>query len=133
MIVGYCLHWRKRQGSPCYHLVSAVALGGKGGVDMEITISDELWARIKQKVDSGAYPSVEIVLLNAMIHLEESDKFADEVLASPEVQAKIEEGLDDLRNGRYTTYTSETLWELFEDIKQRGRERWEARHKWLVG
>ena len=100
---------------------------------MEITISDELWARIKQKVDSGAYPSVEIVLLNAMIHLEESDKFADEVLASPEVQAKIEEGLDDLRNGRYTTYTSETLWELFEDIKQRGRERWETRHKWLVG
>ena len=100
---------------------------------MEITISEELWARIKQKVEDGSYPSVEIVLTNAMIHLDESDKFADEVLALPEVQAKIEEGLDDLRNGRYTTYTNETLKEFFEDIKLRGRERWEARHKWLVG
>ena len=100
---------------------------------MEITISDELWARIKQKVDSGAYPSVEIVLTNAMIHLDESDKFADEFLASPEIQAKIEEGLDDLRNGRFTRYTSDTLGALFEDIKRGGRKRWEARQRWLVG
>ena len=100
---------------------------------MEITISDELWDRIKHKVDFGAYPSVEVVLTNAMIHLDDHDEFADEVLQSPEVQAKVEEGLDDLRNGRCTTYTSETLWELFEDIKRRGRERWEARRKWLVG
>ena len=100
---------------------------------MEIKISDELWARIKQKVDDGSYPSVEVVLTNAMIHLYDHDDFATEVTDTPEVQAKIEEGLDDLRNGRYTTYTSETLWELFEDIKRRGRERWEARHKWLVG
>jgi hypothetical protein len=100
---------------------------------MEIKISDELWARIKHKVDSGAYPSVEVVLTNAMIHLDENDKYADKVMQSPDVQAKIEEGLDDLRNGRYTTYNSETLWELLEDIKLRGREHWEARHRWLVG
>lgn len=100
---------------------------------MEITISDELWARIKQKVDSGAYPSVDVVLTNAMIHLEESDKFADEISALPEIQAKIEEGLEDFREGRYTTYTSETLEEFFEDVKRRGRQRWEARQKWLVG
>ena len=100
---------------------------------MEITISDELWARIKQKVDSGAYPSVEVVLTNAMIHLEESDNFGDEVSALPEVQAKIEEGLDDLRNGRYTIYNDETLKEFFENVKRRGRERRESRHRWLVG
>ena len=100
---------------------------------MEITISDELWARIKHKVESGDYPSLEVVLTNAMIHLEENDKYADELMQSPAVQAEIEEGLDDLRNGRSTTYTSESLWELLEDVKRRGRERWEARKEWLVG
>ena len=100
---------------------------------MEITISDELWARIKQKVDDGSYPSVEVVLTNAMIRLYDHDEFATAVTDTPEVQAMIEEAEEALKNGDYTEYTSETLWELFEDVKRRGRERWEARHKWLVG
>ena len=100
---------------------------------MEISISDELWARIKQKVDDGSYPSVEVVLTNAMIHLYDHDDFAAAVTDTPEVQAMIEEAEEALKNGDYKTYTSETLWELFEDVIRRGRERREARHKWLVG
>lgn len=85
---------------------------------MEISISEKLWARIQQKVDSGEYPSVEVVLTNAMIHLEYHDALAIELTDSPEVQAKIAEGVADLKNGRYTTYTDETLHELFDDVKR---------------
>ena len=85
---------------------------------MEISISEKLWARIQQKVDSGDYPSVEVVLTNAMIHLEYHDALAIELTDSPEAWAKIEEGVADLKNGRYTTYTDETLHELFDDVKR---------------
>ena len=100
---------------------------------MEISISDKLWERIKQKVDSGAYPSVEVVLTNAMIHLDDHDAIAIAYTDTPEVQAMIKEADEDLKNGRYTTYTRETLWELFEDIMRKGREEREARDRWLVG
>ena len=86
---------------------------------MEITISDELWARIKQKVDSGAYPSVEIVLLNAMIHLDDHDKYVEEIINTPEVRAKLDEALDDFRNGRYKEYSRQNRDEFLEDIKER--------------
>ena len=98
---------------------------------MDISISEKLWARIKQKVDCGYYPSVEIVLENAMFHLDEADEAAS--IDSPEIRAKVQAGIDDLRNGRYTVYTKETLHELFEDIKRRGRERRKSRNQWLVG
>ena len=100
---------------------------------MEITISNELWARIKQKVDDGSYPSVEVVLTNAMIHLYDHDEFAAAVTDTPEVQAMIEEAEEALRNGDYTTYTKETSPKLVEEIIRRGRERREARNRWLVG
>ena len=85
---------------------------------MEISISEKLWARIQQKVDSGDYPSVEVVLTNAMIHLEYHDALAIELTDSPEVRDRIAEGIADLKNGRYKTYTDETLHELFDDVKR---------------
>ena len=100
---------------------------------MEITISNELWARIKQKVDDGSYPSVEVVLTNAMIHLYDHDEFAAAVTDTPEVQAMIGEAEEALRNGDYTTYTKETSPKLVEEITRRGRERRETRNRWLVG
>ena len=100
---------------------------------MEISISEKLWDRIQQKVDSGDYPSVEVVLTNAMILLDHHDALAVELTDSPEVRARIAEGVADLKNGRYTTYTDETLHELFDDVKRRGRERRAARYRWLVG
>lgn len=86
---------------------------------MEITISDELWARIKRKVDDGSYPSVEVVLTNAMIHLYDHDKYVEEIINTPEVRAKVEEALDDFRHGRYKEYSRQNRDEFLEDIKQR--------------
>ena len=40
-----------------------------------------------------------------------------------EEQAFVREGLDDLDAGRYEDYTDESLHELFDGIKRRGRER----------
>lgn len=42
----------------------------------------------------------------------------------PEVYAMVREGVEALENGDYVEYTDETLHELFDDIKRRGRERW---------
>lgn len=41
----------------------------------------------------------------------------------PEVYAMVQEGVEALKNGDYVEYTDETLHELFDDIKRRGRER----------
>lgn len=100
---------------------------------MEISISEKLWDRIKQRIDSGDYPSVEAVLTSAMINLEYHDETTIELTDSPEVRAKVAQGVADLKNGRYQTFTKETLHELFDDIKRRGRERRQARYRWLVG
>ena len=89
---------------------------------MDITISDELWDRIKHKVDSGAYPSVEVVLTNAMIHLEDHDNYVEEITNTPEVRAMIDEAKDDFRKGRYKAYSRENRDEFIEDIKQRALE-----------
>ena len=89
---------------------------------MEITISDKLWDRIRQKVDSGAYPSVEVVLTNAMIHLEDHDNYVEEITNTPEVRAMIEEAKDDFRKGRYKVYSRENRDEFIKDIKQRALE-----------
>ena len=42
----------------------------------------------------------------------------------PEVYDMVRQGVKDLENGNYVEYTDDTLHELFEDIKRRGRERW---------
>ena len=42
----------------------------------------------------------------------------------PEVHAMVLEGIKDIENGDYVEYTDDTLHELFEDVKHRGRERW---------
>ena len=89
---------------------------------MEIKISEELWERIKQKVDDGSYPSVEVVLTSAMIHLENHDKYVEEIISTPRVRAMIEEAKDDFRKGRYKTYSRENRDEFIEDIKQRALE-----------
>ncbi len=95
---------------------------------MEITISEEYWAHIRKLVDSGRYPSADAVIARALGLLEERDLAdSDPAVAAElaEIREKVMQGIDDLKNGRYTKYESRE--ELVEDIRRRGIERRERR------
>ena len=88
---------------------------------MDISIDEQLWARIKQKVDSGLYPSADAVMARALGLLEERDLAdSDPAIAKEfaDFRAKVQVGIDDLRNGRYKVYSKENRQELLDDIKR---------------
>ena len=82
---------------------------------MNIDISKELAERIERKVESGEYPSPEAVLRKALQVLEE---YEDGTIA---MRASVQEGIDALERGDFTTYTKENLHELFDEVKHEGR------------
>ena len=89
---------------------------------MDISIDEKLWARIKQKVDSGLYPSADAVVARALGLLEERDLADSDPAIAKELadfRAKVQVGIDDLRNGRYKVYSKENRQELLDDIKRR--------------
>ena len=88
---------------------------------MEISISEQQFDHIRKKVDAGQYPSTEAVIAKALDLLDQYDETMSKELG--EIGAKVREGVDALRDGDYTDYTDETLQELFEDVKRRGRAR----------
>ena len=95
---------------------------------MDISIDEQLWARIKQKVDSGLYPSADAVMARALGLLEERDLADSGPAIAKELadfRAKVMEGVRDLEEGRYMEYESRE--QLLEDIKRRARERDERR------
>ena len=99
---------------------------------MDISIDEQLWARIKQKVDSGLYPSADAVMAHALGLLEEREMADSDpaiVAELADFRAKVMEGVEALNNGDYTEYTQETLGQLFEDIKREGRERHKRRER----
>ena len=95
---------------------------------MEVTISEEYLAHIRKLIDSGRYPSADAVIARALGLLEERDLAdSDPAIAAElaEIRAKVMQGVDDLKNGRYTKYESRE--DLLEDIRRRGIERRERR------
>ena len=88
---------------------------------MDIAISEELLKRIQWKVDAGIYPSADEVIERALDLLDEYD------VEIAKIQDMVQVGMDDLAEGRYTTYTEETLDNLVEDVKRRSLERLESR------
>ncbi len=80
---------------------------------MEISISEELLKRIQWKVDTGIYPSADEVVERALDLLDQRD------VAVTMIQDMVQEGIDDIENGHYKTYSAENRDELLEDIKQR--------------
>ena len=95
---------------------------------MDISIDEQLWARIKQKVDYGLYPSADAVMARALGLLEERDLADSDPAIAKELadfRAKVMEGVRDLEEGRYMEYESRE--QLLEDIKRRARERDERR------
>ena len=54
---------------------------------------------------------------------------AEMVAELRDLEEKIYEGIDDLENGNYRTYTRETGHELVEEVKRRGRELRQLRNR----
>ena len=88
---------------------------------MEISISEQQFDHIRKKVDAGQYPSIEAVVAKALDLLDQYDETMSKELN--EIDTKVREGVNALRDGDYTDYTDETLDELFEDVRRRGYAR----------
>ena len=87
---------------------------------MEISIHQQHIDHIRRKVESGVYQSPDAVMAKALILLDEHDESVAEELDG--LQVEVQRGVEALRSGDYTEYTDETLQELFDEVKNRGRE-----------
>lgn len=85
---------------------------------MADTITPENEAFIEQIVEKGSYKD-RADALNAAVDLLRSRE---------DLLAKIDEGTRQLRNGEFTVYDDESLKAHFEDVKARGKARYDA-HK----
>jgi antitoxin ParD1/3/4 len=77
---------------------------------MTITLSPELESFVKSQIASGAYTSADEVLRNALKLLEEREHKLQLL------RADIQEGIDQLDRGEYSTLT-------MDDIKKLAREK----------
>ena len=88
---------------------------------MNISISEQHLEHIRRKVKSGHYASSDAVIAKALDLLDQHDEALTRELE--EDDALVREGVAALCAGDYTDYADDTLNELFEDVKRRGRER----------
>jgi putative addiction module CopG family antidote len=88
---------------------------------MDTALNEQNQEHIRRKLESGRYSSPDDVIARALKLLDEHDEELARELA--EVRAKVGEGVDQLRNGRYTVYDQDGLEELKGRIKRQGSER----------
>ena len=88
---------------------------------MTVSLTREQEALIKEHLSTGRYASEDEVIGEALSLLQHHEK------ALEKLRAEVGEGIKDLEQGRYSTYSDETLGEFFEGIKKRGRERLAAK------
>lgn len=86
-----------------------------------MAINEENQEHIRRILASGEFGSPDDVIAQALELLDEHKEELKRELA--DMRAKVQEGIDQLARGEYTEYTEETLHELFEDVKRRGRGR----------
>ena len=82
---------------------------------MEVDLSPEQQAFIRAGIESGRYQRPEEAIQEALRQWEDRQR------SLAQLQALVDEGMDDLEQGRYTDYSDETLPELFQQIKSEGR------------
>jgi len=88
---------------------------------MNVAIPSELLAFIESKVTSGEYGSTEDVVVEALSLLRRVSQTNDDTLAA--LRHDVQIGIDQMERGEFIECDDESLRELFEDIKRRGRER----------
>ncbi len=94
---------------------------------MHVSLTPHLEELVRDKVKSGLYNSASEVVREALRLMEDRDRIRE--LRLEDLRKEIQIGIDQLERGESTEYTTETLNELFDDIKARGRARLEARRQ----
>jgi putative addiction module CopG family antidote len=91
---------------------------------MTITLNDELEELINEKVRSGAYQSPDEVILASLRLLKAQEEGMDAL------RREIMRGVEDIRQERFTAYTTDAELEAFSDeIIRQGQERRGASEK----
>ena len=94
---------------------------------MNVSLTPHLEEYVKEKVKSGLYNSSSEVVREALRLMGERDRLRD--IRLDELRKDIQIGIDQIERGESTEYTTETLHELFDDIRARGRAKLEARRQ----
>lgn len=92
---------------------------------MNITLPPELEKMVEEKVKSGCYDSPSQVVRDGLRLLKEQDQLKQ--LRLEELRREIQKGIDDMREGRYTTYNSAE--ELIADVIGEARAEFETKRK----
>jgi antitoxin ParD1/3/4 len=89
----------------------------KRGKLMTITLTDELEELINAKIRSGAYKSADEVVMESLRLLKAKEE------GTEALRREIMRGVEDIEQGRFTTYTTDTELEAFSDkIIRQGQE-----------
>ncbi|MGH9430532.1 MAG: ribbon-helix-helix domain-containing protein [Terriglobia bacterium] len=83
---------------------------------MEVQLTPDQEALIREAVDSGRYANVEDAVRHAMSRWEESER------ARLELLAVLDEAEADLQGGRYIDYSDAALPRLADELKREGRD-----------
>lgn len=86
---------------------------------MNIILPKELEKLINEQVESGQFNSPGEVIREGLRLLREQNQLRE--IRREELRREIQKGMDDIREGRFTTYSSAD--ELIEDVIKRGKER----------
>lgn len=76
---------------------------------MTITLTDELEEMINAKIRSGAYKSADEVVMESLRLLKAKEEGIDAL------RREIMRGVEDIGQGRFTTYTTDAELEAFSD------------------
>jgi putative addiction module CopG family antidote len=82
---------------------------------MEIHLSPDQEAFIRQAIASGRYQTADDAIHDALARWARNER------ARIELTASLDEAEADLEAGRYTDYTAETLPKLVDELKREGR------------
>jgi antitoxin ParD1/3/4 len=96
---------------------SIIFLGGK---IMNVSLTKELEEMINQKVQSGLYNSASEVIREGLRLLNEQDQLRQ--IRIEELRREVQKGMDQMREGKYTSHTTENLHEFFDEIKKEARK-----------
>lgn len=71
---------------------------------MNVSLTPELEKLVSQKVKSGRYTTASEVVREALRLLDDYDRLRE--IRREELRREIQKGVDDIKEGRYTTYNS---------------------------